>query len=208
MNGIVEELLRLAEVYFLPWGPVGLFVVSFIEAIFFPVPPDVVLIPLVILEPKNGLLYGVIATASSVAGAVVGYYIGLKGGRPVLRRIIPESSLDKVDSFYQRYGVMAVGLAALTPIPFKVFTVTAGIFRMRDLRGFIIASLIGRAARFIPEAALLMIYGRAILDYLVSQFELFTIILGALFLAGYGLYRYLSRRRVRVPRPPPQQLLP
>ncbi len=208
MNGIVEELLRLAEVYFLPWGPAGLFVVSFIEAIFFPVPPDVLLIPLVILDPKNGLLYGVIATVSSVAGAVVGYYVGLKGGRPALRRLIGESSLNRVDSFYQRYGVMAVGLAALTPIPFKVFTVTAGIFRLRDLRGFIVASLIGRAARFIPEAALLMIYGRAILDYLVSQFELFTILLGAIFIAVYGLYRYFSRRRVRAPRPPPQQLLP
>ncbi|MEM2079924.1 MAG: YqaA family protein [Nitrososphaerota archaeon] len=208
MSSIVEEFLKLADAYFMPWGPFGLFIVAFIEAVFFPVPPDVVLIPLVLLDQKNGLFYGVLTTLSSVLGALVGYYVGLRGGRPVLKRLVGDKNMERVEAFYQKYGVLAVGLAAFTPIPFKVFTLTAGIFRLRDMRGYILASTAGRAARFIPESLLLMLYGRTILDYLVSQFELFTIIAAAIFIAGYVLYRYFSRRRVRVTRPPPQLLPP
>lgn len=204
MSSVVEDLLRFADLYIMPWGPFGLFIVSFIEAIFFPVPPDVVLMPMVLVDPKNGLFYGLLTTLSSVIGAVVGYYVGLRGGRPILKRLVGDKYLERVEDFYQRYGVLAVGLAAFTPIPFKVFTITAGIFRLRDMRGFVLASLAGRAARFIPESVLLMLYGRAILEYLVSQFELFTIIAATVFIAGYVLYRYFSRRRVRVPRLPPQ----
>lgn len=203
MSTILEDLLRFADVYFMPWGPFGLFIVSFIEAIFFPIPPDVVLIPLVLLDPKNGLFYGVLTTLSSVLGALVGYHVGLKGGRPILKRLVGDNNMERVEAFYQRYGVLAVGLAAFTPIPFKVFTLTAGIFKLRDMRGYILASLAGRAARFIPESLLLMLYGRAILEYLVSQFELFTMMAAAVFIAGYVLYRYFSRRRVRGPRLPP-----
>jgi membrane protein YqaA with SNARE-associated domain len=208
MSSIVEGLLGLADEYFLPWGPLGLMVVSFIEAIFFPIPPDVLLIPLVLLDPKNGLLYGALTTLTSVAGAVVGYYVGLRGGRPLMKRFIGDKNLGRVEAFYQRYGVLTVGLAAFTPIPFKVFTLTAGIFRLRDMRGYVLASLAGRAARFVPESLLLMLYGRSILEYLVSQFEFFTITAAAVFLAGYSLYKYLSRRRARGPLLPPQQRPP
>ncbi len=208
MSSIVEDLLGLADEYFLPWGPFGLLVVSFIEAIFFPVPPDVVLIPLVLLDPKNGLLYGALTTLTSVAGAVVGYYVGLRGGRPLMKRFVGDKNLVRVEAFYQRYGVLAVGLAAFTPIPFKVFTLTAGIFRLRDMRGYVLASLAGRAARFVPESLLLMLYGRSILEYLASQFEFFTIMAAAVFLAGYLMYKYLSRRIARGPPLPPQQQPP
>lgn len=204
MSSIVEDLLEFADVYFMPWGPFGLFIVSFIEAIFFPVPPDVLLIPLVLLDPKNGLFYGFLTTLSSVLGALIGYQVGLRGGRPILKRLVGDKNMERVEVFYQRYGVLAVGLAAFTPIPFKVFTITAGIFRLRDMRGYILASTAGRAARFIPESLLLMMYGREILEYLVSQFELFTIIIAVGFVSGYALYRYFRRRRVLGSRPPPQ----
>ncbi len=190
---MLGEFLDYVNTYFLPWGPIGLFILSFIEAIFFPIPPDVLLIPLVLLDPANGLFYGLLATISSVAGAVVGYYLGLKGGRPILSRFVSESKLKKVENFYQKYGVLAVGIAAFTPIPFKVFTITAGIFKLRNFFGYIIASMVGRAARFMPESFIIMLYGNKMLEHFLSRFEVFTIILGIIFVIGYIFYRCFSR---------------
>jgi undecaprenyl-diphosphatase len=182
--GIAESLLEWSREIFLPLGETGLFIIAFIESSVFPIPPDIILIPLVIFKPSLGLYYSAVSTAGSVLGGIAGYYIGLKGGRPLARRLFSEGKLKKVEGYFQKYGVWAVLIAAFTPIPYKVFTITSGIVRL-DLKRFTIASVIGRGARFFAEGAVIMIWGEPIVDFMLQYFEVVTLsamgaIIGAL----------------------------
>ncbi len=192
---LMEWALGFAKNHLLHYGPLGLAILSFSEAIFFPVPPDVLLIPLTLLDPRNGLLYGLITVAFSVAGGLVGYYLGRSLGRPLLIRLVGERRVGPLEAHFQRYGALAVGLAAFTPLPYKAFTVGAGALGLRDVKGFIIASLIGRAGRFIPEAVLLSLYGEQILEVLIQYIDA----AGYVTLAAAGAYLafILLRRRAR-----------
>ncbi len=160
---------------FIPLGVPGLFVISFVEASFFPVPPDVILIPLVLHDPGGGLLYGFVATLGSVLGALFGYLIGLKGGRPLAVKIVGEDRICRAEDYFNKYGVWMVGLAAFTPIPYKVFTITSGALKLKNLRGFVVASVIGRGGRFIAEAVIIMLYGEAIINFMKTYFEYLTL---------------------------------
>jgi len=174
---------------FLHYGVWGLFAVAFAEASFFPVPPDLLLIPLALLNPRLALWYAFVCTVASVAGGVFGHYLGSRAGRPLLNRLFSARSIERVDVLFSRYGGWAVGIAAFTPIPYKVFTIAAGAFGM-DRAPVIIASVIGRGGRFFLEAALIMVLGRSGLAFISRNFELITSALAALALVAW----YLSRR--------------
>lgn len=117
LSQLTEWALEFARNHLLHYGPLGLAVLSFSEAVFFPVPPDVLLVPLVLLDPANGPLYGLITVASSVTGGLVGYALGRRVGRPLLVRLVGEQRVEPLERYFQRYGVTAVGLAAFTPLP-------------------------------------------------------------------------------------------
>jgi undecaprenyl-diphosphatase len=196
LSGLLDFLLEWARLYLVPLGIPGLVLTAFTESSFFPIPPDVILIPLALLDPGNAVLYGLVATVSSTAGALLGYWIGLKGGRPILLKLAGERSMKKAEEFFNRYGAWAVGIAAFTPIPYKVFTIASGVFMLRNLKAFILASILGRGGRFMAEAVLIMLFGEEILSFLSAHFELITILVGAaviLFLAVYSLLRRGSR---------------
>jgi len=106
-----------------PYGSAGLFLLAFIESSFFPVPPDMLLIGLALLAPADAILYGVIATVGSVMGGIFGYWIGFKVGEPVLERFVKKEHIENVHDYFNRYEAWAVGIAGLTPIPYKVFTI-------------------------------------------------------------------------------------
>jgi len=203
LSDFLDFLLEWARLHLVPLGIPGLIVTAFTESSFFPIPPDAILIPLVLLDPGNAVLYGLVATVSSTAGAILGYWIGLKGGRPILLKLAGEKSVKKAEELFNRYGAWAVGIAAFTPIPYKVFTIASGVFMLRNLKAFIIASLLGRGGRFIAEAVLIIFFGEEILSFLSAHFEFITILIGVaivLFLAAYSL----SRRRSRLWGPPSQ----
>jgi len=168
---LMEWALDFARNHLLHYGPLGLALLSFSEAVFFPVPPDVLLIPLTLLDPKNGPLYGTVTVVFSVTGGLVGYFLGRSLGRPLLIRLVGAKRVEPLEAYFQRYGALAVGLAAFTPLPYKAFTVGAGALGLRDLRGFVVASLIGRAGRFVPESLLLSLYGEQILDVLLQYID-------------------------------------
>lgn len=111
---------------------------SFAESSFFPIPPDTLMIPLALMNPKMAIFYALLTTISSVIGGVFGYFIGLKGGRPLVQKIIKEEKLYQVKLLYQKYDVWAVLVAGFSPIPYKIFTIAAGLFEL-DLKRFIIA---------------------------------------------------------------------
>ncbi len=156
-------------------SPIGLFIISMLEAFISPIPPEVLLIPLCILYPNSAIFFGIITTVASVLGALIGYWIGLKGGRYLLMKITKQSLVDKAEYYYNKYGAWAIGLAAFTPIPFKVFTITSGALRYKKLYKFILASTIGRAARFLSVSFILMIYGDVILNYMQGSFQFWAL---------------------------------
>ena len=194
MDGLLDVLLEWARQNLIPLGVPGLIAIAFAESSFFPVPPDVILIPLVLLDPKNAIFYGLLTTISSAVGALFGYWIGLRGGRPVLKKFANEKNIQKAESFFNKYGAWAVGIAALTPIPYKVFTIASGAFGMKNLRAFFLASFLGRGARFMSESILLMIFGEPILAFLKSSFEQITLIIGLSLAAILAIHTWLKKR--------------
>ncbi len=142
-----ETLKNWAEELVADYGYLGIFVVSFTESIIQPVPPD----PFITggtafgLSPINAALT---ATAGSVLGGLVGYFLGKFLGESFLKKYISDKHYEKGEILFRKYGILAVIIAAITPIPFKVICWMAGIFEMPVL-GFLIAAFIGRLPRFL-----------------------------------------------------------
>jgi membrane protein YqaA with SNARE-associated domain len=129
------------------YGWIGLLIVSLAEASFLPVAPDLILIPLTGASPDLGFLYGMIAVAGSVFGSLFGHFIGSKAGYPLLRKFMSEERLENVQRMFDRFGIGAIVIAGLIPLPFKLFTIAAGVFKMRRIP-LMIGALIGRGLRF------------------------------------------------------------
>ncbi len=173
MNSLAEWSLDV----FGRFGTVGLFVVAFAESSFFPVPPDVFLLPMCMAHPQAAMWYAFITTVSSVLGAGFGYLVGARGGRPLVLRFTDDRGLRTVQKLFDKYGGWAVGIAAFTPIPYKVFTIASGIFRVR-LTPFLTASVIGRGGRFFLGAALAMKYRDTFREVIGPKFEIITLLVG------------------------------
>lgn len=184
LEGLKEWALEIVRQY----GQWGLFVVAFAESFFFPIPPDVLIVALV-MPPTNAdpLLTGIVGTVGSVSGAWAGWAIGRWGGRPILERLFAPEKVQGVEQLYDRYGVWAVFIAAFTPIPYKVFTIASGVLRLH-LLGFTVASIIGRGARFFLVAYLTRWFGEWVLQRLDKAMWVALLLFGLAF-AGYWLYR-------------------
>ena len=185
-----------------PYGAVALGVLAFAESSFFPIPPDVLLIALCLLAPEKSFAYALICSVSSVFGGAFGYGLGRFGGRPLLKRMFSESKIRMVEDCYQRYDVWAVGIAAFTPIPYKVFTIAAGTFLL-DLKRFLVASGLGRSGRFFFVGALFFFFGEPIAAFIRSYFNLLSILFVTLLIAGFAFVHFWSRTRMPVPVDPP-----
>lgn len=191
--GIVEDIIAFTQETFIPFGTMGLFIVAFMESSFFPVPPDLLLIPLALADPANALLFAAIATAGSVSGSLVGYYIGKWGGRPLLIKVIGKRRTAKVHNYFSKYGDWAIGIAGFTPIPYKVFTIAAGAFHHSILR-LVLISFVSRGARFFLIGTVAMLWGERIISFLDSYFEIFTVVLVAAIVGGYLLYKKFLKK--------------
>jgi membrane protein YqaA with SNARE-associated domain len=154
----------------LEYGPLGLFLVAFFESTVFPIPPDVLLLPLCLMNPRLSWWYAFLTTAASISGAFLGYAVGRKAGRPVVERFVAGELVEKVQVLFEKYGGWAVGIAAFTPIPYKVFTFGAGVFRVPFMT-FTVASAIGRAGRFFFEGGHGVLPRRACPDLPRPQFR-------------------------------------
>jgi membrane protein YqaA with SNARE-associated domain len=181
-----------------PYAPLALFIITFWESSFFPVPPDPLLIAMAVAEPRNAPLFALIATTASVLGAALGYFIGKKGGRPIVYRLFKEKKVRAAEGLYQRYDVWAVGAAAFTPIPYKVFTITAGIAELR-FWPFMLVSVVGRGGRFFLLGMMVFFFGPQIQALIDQYFELLTISFLVLIVLGFVAVKYggeyLSRKK-------------
>lgn len=174
-------------------APRALFGIAFIESSFFPVPPDVLLLTMVLAERKRWALYALICTAGSVCGALLGYFIGWGFYETVGKLIIDtyhlNAAVDFVGQKYAENAFLAVFTAAFTPIPYKVFTIAAGLFRI-SLPTLIVASIIGRAGRFFLVAGTLRLFGKKISDSIERYFDIFSIVFVLLIIAGFIFFKY------------------
>jgi membrane protein YqaA with SNARE-associated domain len=159
------------------WSVVALFVGAFSESIFSPIPPDPLLIPMSVLNPSLAIWFGVVATLASVIGGVVGYWLGSRFGRRLIYKLMSENRVRSAESLFDKYGAWAVLVAAVTPIPFKVFTILAGILGL-EMKMFILVSIIGRGLRFMSLGVLLFIFGEEIQGYIDRHFQNLSILAG------------------------------
>lgn len=180
------------------WALAVLAVVSFVESVFSPFPPDPILIAAAVFNPELALVFAGVTTIASVAGAVVGYWLGDRLGRPILDRFVSESKVQQVEVLFHKYGVWAILFAAVTPIPYKVFAITAGAMEMR-MRPFLVASLLGRGARMFLWAVLALLFGEAALELLETQGLWLGAALGAAVVVAFLLYLLYLRYRRREP---------
>jgi membrane protein YqaA with SNARE-associated domain len=176
------------------WAVVVLAIATFLESIFSPIPPDPLLIPMSVLNPNMAILYALVATLSSVLGALVGHWLGSRFGRPVLSRFASNSKIDQAESLFDRFGGWAVLAAAVTPIPYKVFAVLAGVLKY-DRKKFFIVSLIGRGVRFIGLGVLLFLFGEQIQIFIEDNLQSLSLYGLAVFMVlGVGLVVLLKFR--------------
>ncbi len=177
-----------------PWGAAALFVLAFWESSFFPVPPDGLMIALAAGNMSFALGFSAIATAGSLLGALLGYWIGLRGGRPLAERLFSPRRVAYVERQYQRWDVWAVSVAAFTPIPYKVFAIGAGVCQL-DVRRFMLASAVGRAGRFFLVGLLITIFGEQIQAAIDEYLEWLSIAFVVILLLGFVAIRYFMRER-------------
>lgn len=166
----------------------GLGVVSFIESSFFPIPPDLMLIPMVLAERSKAWVYAAICTLASVAGAVLGYYIGYAlwetVGQPVITFYNGQAAFEKFTGFYDVWGVWIVFAAAISFLPYKVATIASGVAGLA-LGPFLLASLAGRGIRFFAVAGLIYFFGPQIRTLIDRYFNILSLAFVALLLLGF-----------------------
>jgi membrane protein YqaA with SNARE-associated domain len=173
-----------------------LFLLAFAESSFFPIPPDVLLITLGVATPEKAIWYALVCTVGSVLGGAAGYGIGLAGGRPLLYRFFNTTKVAAVERLYDRYNAWATGIAGLTPLPYKLFTIAGGTFKI-NFRIFMLASLASRGLRFMVEGVLLYFFGEPIRDFLYTQFNWLSIAFVVLLVGGFWLAHRIGRRAHR-----------
>lgn len=163
-------------------------VMSFSESAFFIIPPEVLLIPLALANPNMALWYALITTITSVLGAMFGYLIGKKGGKPILYKLFAKHHIEAVKTMFHKYDSKAIFISAFTPIPFKVFTIAGGVFNI-NFKRFLIASILGRGSRYFLLAGLIYIFGETIRNFIEHQLDM-VLGVGAVGLIGaIGFYK-------------------
>ena len=172
---------------------------SFSESIIFPIPVDVLLMPMSLLNPAMAIWFAMVAMVASVLGGIAGYWLGLRFGRPVLHRFVSPAKADSAERLFNKYGAWAVVVAAITPIPYKVFTISAGVLNL-ELKKFIFASVIGRGFRFLFTGALLYLYGEEIRSFIDDHFGLLMIlsVLAAILAALCSVFFVMYRKSTHI----------
>ena len=171
-----------------PGGPAALAGIAAAESFFFPIPPDILLIPLSLGRPRRALWFATLCTAGSVAGGVVGYVIGsslyASVGEPILEFYGLIAQYENLGALYDRHLVVTLGTAGFTPIPYKVFTIAAGAFSV-SFPAFVTVSAVSRAARFFLVAGLIRVFGPRIRGFIERYFNLLTILFALLLIGGF-----------------------
>jgi len=171
-----------------PHSTAALFVLAFVESSFFIVPPDVLLIALCISKQKKSFRYALVCSAGSVIGGAFGYIIGFYFFDMIGVKILElYSALDKYEHvrvIFNDYGAWGVAVAGFTPIPYKVFTIAAGVFKLNFL-SFIVASTFSRSARFFIVSGLIYKFGAPVKKFIDKYFNILCVVFVVLLVVGF-----------------------
>lgn len=193
------RLLRRTYDWVLHWSTTryalpALAILSFAESSFFPIPPDVLLIAMVVAVPMKAFRYAAVCSVASVLGGMFGYLLGWQFmeavGTPIVNFYHLQAQWDKIGGWYEEYNAWAVGAAGFTPLPYKVFTLAAGAFQI-NFPVFVLASLVSRSARFFIVAGLIWKYGAPIKIFIEKYFNILSIVFIVLLFAGFVLVKYI-----------------
>ncbi len=168
--------------------------VSFVESSFFPIPPDILLIPMIIARPERAWRLATIATISSVIGGFLGYAIGYflfeAVGQPILQFYGIVEKYDELRHLFDEWGAWIIIVKGMTPIPYKFLTITSGALHF-DLAIFAVASVISRGLRFFLVAALLWKFGAPIRDFIEKRLTLVLTLGVVILVGGFVVLKYL-----------------
>ncbi|MDD2706008.1 MAG: DedA family protein [Acidocella sp.] len=185
-----NRVISLAE---RPTAPLWLFGLAFAEASFFPIPPDALLIPMALAQPRAAFKFAAITTLGSVLGGALGYGIGYalfaKLAQPIINFYHYEAAFTAFQQKFAQYGVAVILIKGLTPIPYKIVTIAAGAAAF-SFPLFMGASLITRGARFFLEAALLRKFGEPARNFIEKRLGLITGIIAAFIVAGFLVLKF------------------
>lgn len=191
LRRLYDHVLRLAEG---PRAERWLAVISFSESSFFPIPPDVMLIPMVLARPDRAWRIAAICTAASVIGGFFGYAIGYFLFEAIGQAIINfygfEAEFAKFEQMFVDYGLWVVAVAGFTPFPYKVATIASGVAHF-DLMVFGLTSLLTRGGRFFLVAAILKVFGPPLRVFIERYFNLVTVVFVGLLIGGFVAIKYI-----------------
>lgn len=170
-------------------APHWLAAVSFIESSVFPIPPDVMLLPMCLARPQKALFYAFVCTLASVAGALLGYAIGAVFydviGQPVIAFYGYEDKFEEFKSIFDTHGWLMVAVFGLTFLPFKVITIASGLAGL-PIVPFLLAAIGSRGVRFFAVAGLLRLFGQPIADFIEHRFNLVVTVFTLLLVGGFA----------------------
>ncbi len=178
-----------------PYGPLALFLLAVAESSFFPIPPDPLLIALCLGSVKKSWRFAFYTSVASIIGGILGYAIGYffwESVNSFFYHYIPgftKEIFQTVLLHYQKSGFWYVFAAGFTPIPYKIFTIASGVFKL-NLPLFIIASTVSRSLRFFAVAALFKKFGPGIKSFIEKYFNLFALLFFILLLGGFLVIKY------------------
>lgn len=191
MSKLYQRTMALAEDPRALWF---LALVSFVESSVFPIPPDVLMIPMIVARPNRAWLIAGVALVASVLGGMLGYVIGAffyeALGQPILQALGKGDAMEAFNTKFNDFGFWAVLIAGITPFPYKVITIMSGWTGM-PLMTFFVTSIIARGIRFFLVAGLLHYFGTPIRDFIERHLGLaLTVFMGVL-IGGFALVRFL-----------------
>jgi membrane protein YqaA with SNARE-associated domain len=177
-----------------PYALWALAIIAFIESSVFPIPPDLLMIPMIIAAPRRAFVIAGVATVASVLGGVLGYGVGMFAfdslGEPILQALGKAHSMEEFSTRFNDMGFWAVLVAGITPFPYKVITIMSGWTAM-PLGTFIATSILARAFRFFIIAALLWRFGEPIRAFIEKRLGLVFTMCCLILVGGFVLVRYL-----------------
>ena len=175
-------------------APAALGTVSFVESSFFPIPPDILLIPMVVARRERAWWYAALCTITSVLGGILGYLIGMflftQIAEPILSFYGKMDKFDEFSAIFKEWGWWFVFFAGLTPFPYKVITIASGVAGL-SLPVFIIASIVSRGIRFFVVAGLLYFFGQPIRAFIEKRLGLMFTLFVVLLLGGFALLKLI-----------------
>ena len=176
------------------YGFYGLLFIAFIESSFFPIPPDILLIPMVLSARTKAFKFAFWATVASVAGGMLGYAIGMFGyeviGKPLLAFYNYQDQFEVFKDKFNEWGAWAVFVTGVTPFPYKVITITSGVTGL-DFFTFMITSVAARGARFFLVAGLLYYFGKPIKIFIEKYLGILAIVFCVLLIGSFALIKYV-----------------